>query len=242
MMQDQPKARVLLDRYPEFSLIETLLWTAGYGFSLLDLHFQRLQDSAAYFQFNLSVEHLHESLEKAALGADSRYRQFRITLSRCGKLDVESSPLVSIGGSKVALARRPLVEHSPFLHHKTTHREHYLVLLEEHREHQPGIADLIFWNEAGFITESSIANVVVGIGEELFTPALAQGLLPGVFRKALVQRGVVKEKDIRIDDLYEAESLFLVNSVREWMPLDWDSSESLWVVRSDLNFDTPRAW
>jgi len=45
------KARVLTERHPEFSLLETLRWTPAEGFFLLDEHLTRLADSATYFSF-----------------------------------------------------------------------------------------------------------------------------------------------------------------------------------------------
>jgi para-aminobenzoate synthetase/4-amino-4-deoxychorismate lyase len=43
------KARVLTDLQPEFSLLETILWTPEEGFFLLEKHIARMQDSANYF-------------------------------------------------------------------------------------------------------------------------------------------------------------------------------------------------
>ena len=233
------KAAVLLHPHPDFDLIETLLWRPDQGFYLLEQHLQRLESSADYFQFDLSMDELRELLESTAIGALGD-RKVRIALSRCGKIHVESSRVVSIAGSTVGLAGRPIPAHTPYLNHKTTYRGHFADLLEEHHKHQAQVTDLIVWNEAGFITESSIANVVIGNQGALFTPHVRHGLLPGVFRQFLVQQGVVKEKDIRIDELRQAHSLYLINSVRGWMPLERSASDNIWIIRSDLSFETPR--
>lgn len=45
------KARVLAESSPQFSLLETMLWTPGHGFFLRQKHIARLLDSAAYFDF-----------------------------------------------------------------------------------------------------------------------------------------------------------------------------------------------
>jgi para-aminobenzoate synthetase / 4-amino-4-deoxychorismate lyase len=42
----ETKARVLTERRPRFQLLESLLWTPEDGFSLLDRHLARLEDSA----------------------------------------------------------------------------------------------------------------------------------------------------------------------------------------------------
>lgn len=235
----QTKAAVLLHRIPEFDLIEALLWTPEGGYRFLAEHLKRLEDSAEFFQFSLPINELRERLEMATRGTSGR-RKVRIALSRGGKIEVEASPLVSIAGSRVALARSPVPDQTPILNHKTTDRKHYTDQLEEHRKHQPEVSDLIAWNEAGFITESSIANVVIDDQGEFFTPHLKHGLLPGVFREHLVQQGIVKAKDIRIDEMRQAQFLYLVNSVRGWMPLDRTALENVWIIRSDLSIETPR--
>lgn len=235
----QTKARVLFHRNPEFSLLESVLWTPDRGFYLLDQHVQRLQDSAAYFQFNLMMERLNEELRKFELCANNQRKKLRITVSRCGELAVKASPIVSISGSKIGIASRAITP-SAFLLHKTTYRKPYTDLFDEQRLSQPGLADLIFWNEAGNVTESSIANVVVADRGELFTPPLNQGLLAGVFRKSLLERGIIREKKIRLDELRNSQAVFLINSVRGWMPLDKSLRKDIWIIRNDFDYETPR--
>ena len=45
------KARILSTARPEFSLLETLLWTPGEGYFCLREHLRRLRESAEYFAF-----------------------------------------------------------------------------------------------------------------------------------------------------------------------------------------------
>jgi para-aminobenzoate synthetase/4-amino-4-deoxychorismate lyase len=101
------------------------------------------------------------------------------------------------------------------------------------------MADLILWNEEGFITESSIANIVIARKDGFFTPPIRQGLLPGIFRRHLLEQGVVKEKDISIDEMLRAQAIFLVNSVRGWMLLDKSNQDNTWVINSDFRYETP---
>jgi para-aminobenzoate synthetase/4-amino-4-deoxychorismate lyase len=80
------------------------------------------------------------------------------------------------------------------------------------------VDDVLLWNERGEITESTIANVVADIGGERVTPPLACGLLPGVFRGALLEAGEIQERVIAKGDLVAAPRLWLINSLREWVP------------------------
>lgn len=59
----QVKARILTSDRPEFSLLETMLWTSDIGYFLLDYHFKRLLDSAEYFDYNADIERIEESLK-----------------------------------------------------------------------------------------------------------------------------------------------------------------------------------
>jgi branched-subunit amino acid aminotransferase/4-amino-4-deoxychorismate lyase len=50
----------------------------------------------------------------------------------------------------------------------------------------PDCDDLLFFNERGELTESSIANVVVEVEGKLVTPPVSAGLLAGTFRAQLI--------------------------------------------------------
>ena len=63
---------------------------------------------------------------------------------------------------------------------------------------------MILWNTAGEITEATIANVVVEIGGERWTPPRTCGLLPGIARGRLVDEGNVGERRIAVAELKKA--------------------------------------
>jgi para-aminobenzoate synthetase/4-amino-4-deoxychorismate lyase len=73
---------------------------------------------------------------------------------------------------------------------------------------------VLLWNERGEVTESTIANVVVEVAGGLVTPPLACGLLPGVHRAELLERGVVRERVLTLDDVRASPRVYLVNSLR----------------------------
>jgi para-aminobenzoate synthetase/4-amino-4-deoxychorismate lyase len=78
----------------------------------------------------------------------------------------------------------------------------------------PGYDEVLLWNERGEVTEGCIANVVVELDGELFTPPLESGLLPGTYRAWLLDQKQVREKVILLNDLRQCSQIFLVNSVR----------------------------
>ena len=74
-------------------------------------------------------------------------------------------------------------------------------------------------NTDGEVTEGAITNIVAKEGGEYFTPPESCGLLPGTYREYLLRSGELplKEKVLRVEDLKNADKLFLVNSVRKML-------------------------
>jgi para-aminobenzoate synthetase/4-amino-4-deoxychorismate lyase len=79
-----------------------------------------------------------------------------------------------------------------------------------------GCSDVLLWNERGELTESDSANLAVRLDGRLVTPPVSCGLLPGVFRQWLLDRGELYEQIIRLEDLSRCEEIYLINSVRKW--------------------------
>ncbi|MCX7924998.1 MAG: aminodeoxychorismate synthase component I [Fimbriimonadales bacterium] len=210
------KAQVLLRPRPEFELLETLLWRAGRGYFLLEKHLQRLRRSAEYFGFKVDMESVRELLRTAPAAPHSPFMRLRCRLlvNRSGEARLECAPLEPKPRVwRVALAPEPVDPREVFLYHKTTHRQVY----EKARAAHPGYDDVILWNSHGAITESTIANVVVKMNGRLYTPPVSCGLLAGVYRAHLLERGKIEERVIAVDELTQAEAIYLINSVRGWV-------------------------
>ena len=180
-------------------MFESILLEDGEYF-LLEDHVARLNESAEYFGFT----RINADLERIAIENPRGSLKVRVTLWKDGSIETQVTPVELLGEVKqVALAKEPVNSSDRFLYHKTTRR--------------PGGDGLVFWNERGEITESSIANVVVSIDGELCTPPIECGLLPGVFRKHLLAEGKIKERVITIGEFKRAEEFYLINSVRKWI-------------------------
>jgi para-aminobenzoate synthetase/4-amino-4-deoxychorismate lyase len=138
----------------------------------------------------------------------------RLLLSRDGGSRVEQAPLDRRDAVwRVRLATDPIDPSDEFLYHKTTNRDVY------ERARRPDCDDVMLWNRAGQITETTIANVVIeGADGGRVTPPVACGLLPGVLRAELLAAGKVTEAVVTIDQLKSAPRFWLVNSVRDWFP------------------------
>src|SRR3546814_8871369 len=81
---------------------------------------------------------------------------------------------------------------------------------------ESGAAEVVFFDEPGFVTEGSWSNVFVERDGVLLTPPLSLGLLPGVLRAELIERGRAAESHLRVADL--AGGFFIGNSLRGLVP------------------------
>jgi para-aminobenzoate synthetase/4-amino-4-deoxychorismate lyase len=219
------KARILsAPARPPFDLLETLLWTPADGIRLLDLHLARLRESADYFDFPCDLARVRAALADLVRTFPAAPQRLRLRLAADGTPTLQAAPLAPLASDpffRVALARRPVDRNDVFLYHKTTHRRVY----EAAKADFPGHDDVILWNEAGEVTESTIANLAAEIDGALCTPPVACGLLPGVARAELLARGVLRERRLSLDDLRGAPRLFLLNSVRGLVPAVLDPPE-----------------
>ena len=213
------KAEVLQRRLPEFQLFETILWERSGGFFLLGLHFKRLQRSARYHGFALDRDLLRDSMQACAQQLNRQpgdCMRVRLVLDRRGACSYEyrRAPADAQRPSLVRLSRTCVDSRDVMLYHKTTQRAAY----DHARGAQPQCDDVLLWNENGEVTESTIANVVFDFAGQLVTPAWQCGLLPGVFREHLLARGEIKEKIIKVSEIRSARRVFLINSLRRWIP------------------------
>ncbi|MFC1541438.1 aminodeoxychorismate synthase component I [Candidatus Latescibacterota bacterium] len=212
----QVKSRILTHDVSDFSLLETILWTPGDGYFLLDYHLRRLTDSAEYFGYNADMERINEQLATTAqsLSETAKPQKIRLLVARDGNIVCESIPLDEPENTetvRIRLSSEPVDSHNVFLYHKTTNREVYNNAKASCNE----CDDVLLFNERGEITESCIANIILKLNGELVTPPVECGLLAGTYRGWLIDNGEVKEKIISIDDLKNAKEIYLANSVRK---------------------------
>ncbi len=196
----------------DFELIETVRVDSGAWQHLID-HLDRMGASARYF----GVPWDRAAVERAVREEPTPFgtSRGRIRLLPDGRVAVEVLPFAAFGSTRrVALARTPVDPSDPFLCHKTTRRDVYT----RAQATRPDVDDVILWNTRGEITEATIANVVVEIGGERWTPPRTCGLLPGIARGRLIDDGSVRERPIAVAELQTAARLWLVSALRGELP------------------------
>jgi para-aminobenzoate synthetase/4-amino-4-deoxychorismate lyase len=198
-----------------FDLIETLRWSPSDGYFLREFHLERLLASARYFDFAIRRSEVVEALDDAVKAAASATR-VRLLASAGGRIRTETGVLPDDSGHelRLRLARFPVDDQDPFLYHKTTRRHAYDTAAAGVND----CDDVLLWNRAGFLTESTRSNVIVRLRGRDFTPPVSSGLLAGTYRRWLFANTDLVEREIRLDDLGDAEAIVLVNSVRGRQP------------------------
>ena len=197
----------------DFQLIETMLWDGK--FSFLSMHLDRLEASAEYFSFLCD----RGAITAQLIEASSRFQpeqlyRVRLLLNATGNVTVtimKHSPDASTG--LIRLSRERTSSKDVFLRHKTTQRKLYESQYAEARA--SGFDDMIFLNEKEEVTEGTITNIFIQRAGQLLTPPLSSGVLPGVFRRHLLETTAgADECVLKLPDLESADAVFLCNSVR----------------------------
>jgi 4-amino-4-deoxychorismate lyase len=83
-----------------------------------------------------------------------------------------------------------------------------------------GASEVIFTTTEGTVLEGPTSTLIAAYGKTLRTPPAILGILPGttqaaLFRAAEREGWVVKVESLRVDELAEADGLFLASSVRK---------------------------
>jgi para-aminobenzoate synthetase/4-amino-4-deoxychorismate lyase len=228
------KARVLTEPRPRFELLEALLWSPpgvapciGWplglnqpplpvegGYVLLAQHLARLGASAGYFGFVFDEAKVRAALAEAAERLPAQAHKVRLRLGPEGRTTVETEPATAPPPEsvRVGMAPTPVDSASRWLYHKTTQRQVYAAALAA----CPGCDDALLWNACGQATETCHGNLVARVDGELVTPPLSAGLLPGVLRGWLLDRGIVREQNLTLEAVRGCEAVWRVNSVRGW--------------------------
>jgi para-aminobenzoate synthetase/4-amino-4-deoxychorismate lyase len=214
-------------RFPErFSLVETLLWDDGYP--LIELHLDRLMDSAEYLGFDCDRDTVRAALMEHARGFEGAgMRRVRLLVDREGDPHITDEPLAENSGDakmvRAFISPRRTDSNDPMFYHKTTHRPMYAEAFKAAVD--AGFDDVLFMNLSNEVTEGAISNIFIVKDSRWLTPPVECGLLAGVFRRHLLETlPRVEERVLQVDDLRHADAVYLCNAVRglRKVEIDWN--------------------
>ncbi len=87
-----------------------------------------------------------------------------------------------------------------------------------------GYNEVVLLNEKGEVAECTSANIFVVRGNQVATPPLSSGCLPGITRALLLEEihapGIeITERTLLPRDLEEADQVFITSSTRDLLPV-----------------------
>lgn len=90
--------------------------------------------------------------------------------------------------------------------------------------HHRGFEDNLLLNERGEVSECTAANIYCVRDGAVYTPPLSSGCLAGVTREILMEIApgngtTITEKTLTLDELYQAEEVFITSTTREVQPV-----------------------
>jgi len=97
-------------------------------------------------------------------------------------------------------------------------------IIARQRAQQAGYDDALLYNTQGLIVGTTCANVFFIIDDQLVTPSLDSGALPGIMRQQILetsrQAGItVQETELRQEDCETASAAFITNSLIHTTPI-----------------------
>ncbi len=213
------KGKFLTEPNKPFEIFETMKIEDGKIF-LLDEHLDRMEQTADYFLFNFDRKRIKSYLKKNAAQDENDIYRLRITLYKYGKLSHSLSKLPQLHDEvKVMISRNKINSKNSFQYFKTTNRRLYG---KEYKKYSSkGFFDVIFLNEHGELAEGAISNIFIYKNDNVSTPPLTTGILPGVYRKHLLTNNPrILERKLHLQDILEADKIVLTNSVRGEVVVD----------------------
>lgn len=194
-----------------FDLIETMRFSPDEGVPLLDLHMERVGESARTFGFAFDRHEVRNAIQALSFAAEAPAKM-RLLVARSGRFSLEmgTMPDAAEHPLRCAVMRLPVDPGDWRLRHKCTDRGFY----DEARKaaQNAGADDAILMRDDGHVTEGTIWSIFVERDDRLLTPPLSEGVLPGVLRGSLIQQGRAVKAPLTLDDL--SGGFLLGNAVR----------------------------
>lgn len=219
-------------------LFETMPVFGGRVWRLAD-HLDRLERGLAVLGFSVPRARLEADVAAMAERAPNAGGVLRLTVTRGSGARGLAPPamptprvVVSLAPFNPALVFEPTSlatvglrrnDRSPVARLKALPYLDNVLALREAQE--AGARDALILNTHGRIACSSVANVFRLVGNELETPPVDDGVLPGIARSRLLERAAdlgldAVERSLTVQHLIEADAVFLTNSVRLVQPVE----------------------
>lgn len=207
-------------------LFETIRSVGGRGLHL-KRHWRRLRAGAAVLEIGMPFTDASlSSAVRSLLENEPEDRSVRLTLTRGPAV---RGLLPSHDGiPTVLITTAPLPDDLPAAHLRVasvTRRNEFSPLariktlsyldaiLARQEAARLGADDAILLNSQGRVAEASSSNLFFLFGDEIVTPPVNEGALPGIRRQLALERLVVIERPLMLEEAMEADDILLTNSL-----------------------------
>lgn len=207
--------------HPDFCLIESLYYHKKFRY--LELHLDRLKNSARQLFFDIDIQKIRDQLYDYVeqLARDKEYK-IRVEYHYNKSIIIEHAQIDTTKQQPIKLLVCPekINSANKLFQHKTTHNSTRGFYAQMHQKYinQDKNYELIYINEKDNITETRFHNIIIEKNNKLYTPKLKDGVLAGITRKSLIQKGKLQAKSITLNDLKTADKIYLINSVLGLIP------------------------
>ena len=82
-----------------------------------------------------------------------------------------------------------------------------------------GFDNAILCDSTGRLSECTTSNLYLVIDQQIVTPTLNSGCLPGIIREVLLEKGIATERDLFPSDLAQATAVFITSSTTGVVPV-----------------------
>ena len=200
-------------------LFETILLLKGKPISLYD-HLQRLEEGLEFLNLEstITAEKVQDYLKNKSFSEKS---VLKISVSGKNQIfELKDYPYKAEDFQKGFRLKKSSIlrnESSSLVFHKTTNYGDNI--LEKRRAVEDGYDEPLFFNTKGFLAEGATTNIFLIKDDQLYTPSVESGLLPGIMRKKVINHLPVIETQVTEKDLLQADELFVTNSLLGIMPV-----------------------
>ncbi|WP_042353303.1 aminodeoxychorismate lyase [Bacillus massiliigorillae] len=217
-------------------LFETLRLYDGHAF-LLDDHIERLQQGLRemFIEVTIQKEEMKQILLQLLMKNDLKHARVRINVSAgVGVVGLPNQPYrepnIMVFISPLQEPLDTLQEKSAVLLQVARNTPETSVRLKSHHygnniaakmelKNYPE-AEGIFLTKEGYVSEAITSNVFLVKRDVLYTPHICTGILPGITRRLIIRMAEkiglqVQEGYYRVEELEQADEVFITNSIQE---------------------------
>lgn len=223
-----------------YSLFETMRAYRGHVFRL-ERHLARLARSARIVGLELGIFDLEKATYETLEANNLMSARVRLTISR-GEGEMTPDPATCHGptvlivaqsyaplpdetyqrGFKAVMSQVRQNSQSPLSRVKSANYLNNILARMEARV--AGADEALLLNERGFLAEGSTSNIFLVSGGNLLTPSEESGALPGITREAVLELASALgikavQREVALEELWQADEAFLTNSLLEIMPV-----------------------